>query len=145
MLVLTSDNKISTTLLNIIFSGIVGVDDPEKIETMANENDYNSNSSQSIVFGGVIFQSINDESDLKNINYTLRLRTEFVQKLSNFLYMPYSFSGPQAWGQQYDLFCSLQTPPISEAQKSFQSKVTHDTLTEKVVEIVVSLLLGILL
>ena len=76
---------------------------------MANENDYNSNSSQSIVFGGVIFQSINDESDLKNINYTLRLRTEFVQKLSNFLYMPYSFSGPQAWGQQYDLFCSLQT------------------------------------
>ena len=88
---------------------MVGVHDPEKIETMANENDYDQNPNQTVVFGGVIFQSIKDESPLTNINYTLRLRTEFVQRLSNFLFMPYTFSGPQNWGSEYDLFCSLQT------------------------------------
>ena len=87
----------------------MGVDDPEKIETMANENDYDQNPNQTVVFGGVIFQSITDESALTNINYTLRLRTEFVQRLSNFLFMPYTFSGPQRWGEEYNLFCSLQT------------------------------------
>ena len=88
---------------------MVGVDDPEKIETLANENDYNQDPTQPIVFGGVIFQNIKDESALTNINYTLRLRTEFVQKFSQFLFMPYTFSGPQTWGSQYNLFCSLQT------------------------------------
>ena len=85
------------------------MDDPEKIETMANENDYNEDPSQPIVFGGVIFQSIKDETALRNVNYTLRLRTEFVQKFSQFLFMPYSFSGPQSWATEYNLFCSLQT------------------------------------
>ena len=88
---------------------MVAVDDPEKIETMANENDYNQDPNQTIVFGGVIFQNMQDETALTNINYTLRLRTEFVQRLSNFLFMPYTFSGPQNWGSQYNLFCSLQT------------------------------------
>ena len=87
----------------------VGVDDPEKIETMANENEYDQNTNQTLVFGGVIFDNIKDESSLKNINYTLRLRTEFVQRLSNFLFMPYTFSGPQSWGSEYNMFCSLQT------------------------------------
>ena len=87
----------------------MAVDDPGKIETMANENDYNQDPNQTIVFGGVIFQNIQDETALTNINYTLRLRTEFVQRLSNFLFMPYTFSGPQNWGSQYNLFCSLQT------------------------------------
>ena len=88
---------------------MVSVDDPEKIETMANENDYNQDPNATIVFGGVIFQNIQDETPLTNINYTLRLRTEFVQRLSNFLFMPYTFSGPQPWGSEYNLFCSLQT------------------------------------
>ena len=88
---------------------MVAVDDPEKIETMANENDYNQDPNQTIVFGGVIFQNMQDETALTNINYTLRLRTEFVQRLSNFLFMPYTFSGPQRWGDEYNLFCSLQT------------------------------------
>ena len=88
---------------------MVGVDDPEKIETMANENEYDQNPNQTLVFGGVIFDNIKDESSLKNINYTLRLRTEFVQRLSNFLFMPYTFSGPQSWGSEYNMFCSLQT------------------------------------
>ena len=88
---------------------MVGVDDPEKIETMANENEYDQNPNQTLVFGGVIFDNIKDESSLKNINYTLRLRTEFVQRLSNFLFMPYSFSGPQRNGDQYNTFCSFQT------------------------------------
>ena len=88
---------------------MVGVDDPEKIETMANENEYDQNTNQTLVFGGVIFDNIKDESSLKNINYTLRLRTEFVQRLSNFLFMPYTFSGPQSWGSEYNMYCSLQT------------------------------------
>ena len=88
---------------------MVGVDDPDKIETMANENDYDQNPNQTIVFGGVIFENIKDNSSLRNFNYTLRLRTEFVQRLSNFLFMPYSFSGPQSWGSEYNMFCSLQT------------------------------------
>ena len=87
----------------------MAVDDPEKIETMANENDYNQDPNQTIVFGGVIFQNMQDETALTNINYTLRLRTEFVQRLSNFLFMPYTFSGPQRWGDEYNVFCSLQT------------------------------------
>ena len=32
-----------------------------------------------------IFENIKDESTLRDLNYTLRLRTEFVQRLSNFL------------------------------------------------------------
>ena len=76
---------------------------------MANENDYNEDPSQPIVFGGVIFQSIKDETALRDVNYTLRLRTEFVQKFSQFLFMPYTFSGPQNWASEYNLFCSLQT------------------------------------
>ena len=88
---------------------VVGVDDPEKIESMANENEYNNDPTQPIVFGGVIFQSVQDESALTNVNYTLRLRSEFVQKFSQFLFMPYTFSGPQTWATQYNLFCALQT------------------------------------
>ena len=44
-----------------------------------------------------------------DLNYTLRLGTEHVQRLSNFLFMPYSFSGPQRNGEEYSMFCSLQT------------------------------------
>ena len=36
------------------------MDDPEKIETMANENEYDQNPNQTLVFGGVIFDNIKD-------------------------------------------------------------------------------------
>ena len=91
-----------------MFSGITPVDELSKIETITNENSYNQDPSKPIVFGGVVFHDMG-AGDLKNLNYTLRLDTEYVQRLSNFLYMPYNFAGPQRWGEDYNIFCSLQT------------------------------------
>ena len=77
---------------------------PSLIESVTNENAYNQDEDKQIVFGGVLFHQTE-----AGLNYTLRLATEHVQRLSNFLFMPYSFSGPQRNGDQYNTFCSFQT------------------------------------
>ena len=77
---------------------------PSLIESVTNENAYNQDENKQIVFGGVLFHQTE-----AGLNYTLRLATEHVQRLSNFLFMPYSFSGPQRNGDQYNTFCSFQT------------------------------------
>ena len=82
------------------------MESPDLIESITNENDYVQDPLKPIVFGGVIFENLEAGADL---NYTLRLATEHVQRLSNFLFMPYSFSGPQRNGEEYAMFCSLQT------------------------------------
>ena len=69
------------------------MESPDLIESITNENDYVQDPLKPIVFGGVIFENL--EADGADLNYTLRLATEHVQRLSNFLFMPYSFSGPQ--------------------------------------------------
>ena len=85
-------------------SATVPVAKPSLIESVTNENAYNQDEDKQIVFGGVLFHETE-----AGLNYTLRLATEHVQRLSNFLFMPYSFSGPQRNGDQYNTFCSFQT------------------------------------
>ena len=94
---------------NLTFLALIPVESPELIESITNENEYNQDPSKTIVFGGVIFESLGSKEPLTDLNYTLRLGTEHVQRLSNFLFMPYSFSGPQRNGEEYSMFCSLQT------------------------------------
>lgn len=81
----------------------------ELIESITNENDYVQDPLKPVVFGGVIFESLRSGEPPTDLNYTLRLGTEYVQRLSNFLFMPYTFSGPQRNGEEYSMFCSLQT------------------------------------
>lgn len=85
------------------------MESPDLIESITNENDYVQDPLKPIVFGGVIFENLGSGGPLVDLNYTLRLSTEHVQRLSNFLFMPYSFSGPQRNGEEYNMFCSLQT------------------------------------
>ena len=94
---------------NLTFLALIPVESPELIESITNENEYNQDPSKPIVFGGVIFENLGSKEPLTDLNYTLRLGTEHVQRLSNFLFMPYSFSGPQRNGEEYSMFCSLQT------------------------------------
>ena len=91
------------------FLALVPVANQDLIESITNENDYVQDPLKPIVFGGVIFENLQAGEPLKDLNYTLRLSTEYVQRLSNFLFMPYSFSGPQRNGEDYSMFCSLQT------------------------------------
>ena len=100
------------------------VDDPEQIESITNENSYNQDPSLPLVFGGVVFDNDGSGDLNKQLNYTLRLSTDFTQRLSNFLFMPYSFSGPQNNGEDYDLFCSFQTL----IDLTFIEKVTGETI-----------------
>ena len=102
---------------------VTPVDNPDDIESIANENSYNQDPSLPLVFGGVVFNNVGS-GDIKKLNYTLRLSTDFTQRLSNFLFMPYSFSGPQNNGEDYDLFCSFQTL----IDLTFIEKVTGETL-----------------
>ena len=56
-----------------------------------------------------MFQNITEGQELKDLNYTLRLSTEYTQRLTNFLFMPYTFAGPQRNGDEYEAFSAFQT------------------------------------
>ena len=56
-----------------------------------------------------MFQNLTEGQELKDLNYTLRLSTEYTQRLTNFLFMPYTFAGPQRNGDEYEAFSAFQT------------------------------------
>ena len=87
--------------------GSVPVESEDQIESITNENSYNQDKSKPVIFGGVVFNNLKEP--LENLNYTLRLDTDYVQRLSNFLFLPYTFSGPQRHGDEYSSFCAFQT------------------------------------
>ena len=65
--------------------------------------------------------------ELKDLNYTLRLSTDYTQRLTNFLFMPYTFAGPQRNGDEYETFSAFQTL----IDLSYIEQVTGETLLIK--------------
>ncbi|XP_023336664.1 retinal-specific ATP-binding cassette transporter [Eurytemora carolleeae] len=78
----------------------------DEIETVTAASSVTGDSDTPIIYGGIIFESGPDDTNLK---YTIRLAQEFTQQRTDLLYYPYTSDGPQAQnGDQYNFQSSLQ-------------------------------------